>query len=104
MEKQLRLDRLIRNPTRQANRINKNIKEIREIYAEIETNPQSPYQKIKLDTEIIKIIKLLELERQIIEFDRILQETRSSSQNLSNEENSDNSQINDKLDVYEFKE
>lgn len=78
MDNDQKIGRFRRNPKRQILRIESNIQEIRHIFHELRTNSESAYQKVESSVEIVKVIKLLELERQVVEFNEILEEILSN--------------------------
>lgn len=99
MEFSEKRERFKNSPKRQIIRIKNNIKELRNIFDDLKNNSASVYRPIESSAEIVKIFKLLELERQVVEFNDILQEVFGSSidsvtqdqeeepLNISNQEN-----------------
>ena len=99
-----------KNRKGQISRIERNIKELRYIFEDLKNNPNSIYHDIESSVEIVKIIKLLELERKVVEFNDILyevliatdfptQESQINSPVSSDQENSSNGTTSSKQDT-----
>ena len=109
MELADRKAKFVKNFRGQIFRIERNIEELRYIFEDLKNNSNSIYRNIESSVEIVKIIKLLELERQVVEFNDILhevliatdfsaQESQINSPDSNDQENSSNGTTSSKQD------